>query len=56
MRLRRSLLCLVVTAFGFAQNQKQGAASRLVMPENVERVADLVYAKYGDRELRLGRE
>src|SRR5438046_9706504 len=57
MRSEPILLCLLAIAVAplvLAQNQKQKqGAARLVVPENVERVADLVYAKYGERELRL---
>jgi acetyl esterase/lipase len=51
----RPVLCLIVVALAplvTAQDQKKGAA-RFVLPDNVERIADLVYAKYADRALRL---
>src|SRR5437667_9919940 len=55
MPQRRILLCLLfacAASLGIAQNQKK-AAPKFVAPDNVERVADIAYAKYGERELRL---
>jgi acetyl esterase/lipase len=36
-----------------AQNQKKGRAAQSKMPENVEKTADIVYATYGEKQLRL---
>src|SRR5438552_18923591 len=55
MPQRRILLCLLLAAAApraIAQNQKK-TAPKFVVPDNVERQADIAYAKYGERELRL---
>ena len=55
MSIRRYALCLLLLGAALlvsAQNQKKGAA-KFTLPDNVERTADIVYATYGDRQLRL---
>jgi len=56
MFARRSALSLILIGSALlvsAQNQKKGRAARFVVPDNVEKTADIVYARYGDKELRL---
>src|SRR5581483_1466737 len=56
MFARRSALSLILIGSALlvsAQNQKKGRAARFVVPDNVEKTADIVYAQYGDRQLRL---
>src|SRR6476620_6400439 len=47
-----ALLCAALPVS--AQNQKKAAMqARFTVPANVERTADIVYATYGDKQLRL---
>lgn len=57
MSVRPYALCLALVGAALllpAQNQKQAAMQgRFTVPANVEKTADIVYARYGDKELRL---
>src|SRR5438270_2703479 len=55
MPLKSYVSCFLVLGAAWlvsAQNQKKGAP-RLTLPENVDKTADIVYATYGDKQLRL---
>jgi acetyl esterase/lipase len=57
MSVRPYALCLALVGAALllsAQNQKQAAMQgRFTVPPNVEKTADIIYAKHGDQELRL---
>jgi pectinesterase len=56
MSARRYAFCLILLGSALlvtAQNQKKGRPAPFRVPDNVEKTADIVYAKYGDKELRL---
>lgn len=55
MSIRRYSLCVLLLGCAlpvFAQNPKKGAVAA-ALADNVERTSDIVYAKYGDKQLRL---
>src|SRR6476646_9218590 len=57
MSVRPYALCLALLGAALlvsAQNQKKAAMqAQFTVPDNVEKTADIVYAKYGDKQLRL---
>src|SRR5438045_5770546 len=56
MSVRPYVLCLALLGAALlvsAQNQKKGGAPQFTLPGNVEKTADIVYARYGDKQLRL---